>query len=92
MIGWPFKRRDRYFYLYSSVLQNQSVLHVQDSLEAGVFLAPNLLSDDGTVALTNSAFCEDGVTFAYGFSTSGFDWNKTTHTSHPCPFTVRSPS
>jgi prolyl oligopeptidase len=76
--GTPFKEGDRYFFFKNDGLQNQSVLYKQSSLdgEPEVLLDPNVLSDDGTVALSGLAFTDDGSMMAYGTATSGSDWRE----------------
>lgn len=42
--------------------------------EPSVLLDPNKLSKDGTVALSDFDFSEDGNLMAYSLSSSGADW------------------
>ena len=74
----PFKEGDRYFYFQNSGLQNQSILYVQDRRNAPprVLLDPNVLSADGTIALSNVSASADGRYLAYSLSTSGSDWQE----------------
>ena len=74
----PFKEGGRYFYFQNTGLQNQSVLYVQDgrNAPARVLLDPNVLSTDGTVALSGQAPSNDGHYLAYSLSTSGSDWQE----------------
>src|SRR6266704_2672556 len=76
--GAPFHKAGRYFFFKNDGLQNQSVLYKQASLTAGpeTLLDPNLLSEDGTVAVSTLAVSEDGRLLAYGTSASGSDWEE----------------
>jgi prolyl oligopeptidase len=72
----PFREGGRYFYYKNDGLQDQYVLYVADALdgEPRVFLDPNALSTDGTVALSGIAFTDDGSLMAYSLSSGGSDW------------------
>lgn len=76
--GAPFKAGGRYFHYYNTGLQNQSVLMVQENLDAAprVLLDPNTLSTDGTVALSALSLSDDGKQLAYGISRGGSDWQE----------------
>lgn len=77
-IGAPFKRHGRYYIYRNNGLQNQSVLYTMDRIggEQRVFLDPNKLSDDGTVALNGIYFSHNGKYVAYSISRSGSDWQE----------------
>lgn len=76
--GMPSKRDGMYYFYGNDGLQNQSVLYRTKDLnaEAEVFLDPNTLSEDGTVALTGVSFSNDGKYAAYTISRSGSDWTE----------------
>lgn len=77
--GVPSKEKDGYYYFFKNDgLQNQSVLYRTKDLNSTpeVFLDPNHLSDDGTVALSGVAFSHDGKYAAYRIARNGSDWNE----------------
>ena len=73
----PSKHGDWYYLSRNSGLQNQSVIYRKRNLtdtEEEVFLDPNTLSEDGTVALNTATFSKDGKLFAYSLASAGSDW------------------
>ncbi|MCD8072512.1 MAG: S9 family peptidase, partial [Alistipes sp.] len=75
--GLPTKHGDWFYFFYNDGLQNQSVLYRSKTAggeDAQVFIDPNTLSPDGTVALGSTTFSEDGKNVAYSVSTAGSDW------------------
>jgi len=74
----PFRGGKNYFFFKNNGLQNQSVLYIQKGLDGKpeLFLDPNKLKSDGTVALRSYAISKDGKYFAYGTASGGSDWNE----------------
>ena len=78
-VGAPSHKKNGKWYFYKNDgLQNQSVLYEMDELggEPSVFLDPNTLSEDGTVALKGTYFSHDCKYMAYVISRSGSDWEE----------------
>ena len=74
----PRKRNGKWYFYKNDGLQNQYVMYVMDRLgdQPRVFLDPNTLSQDGTVALNGVYFSNNGRWAAYSISRSGSDWRE----------------
>lgn len=78
--GLPWRGNDGLFYYFrNDGLRPQAVLYrAKDGkgTDEEVFLDPNALSEDGTVALTGVFQSKDGSKTAYTISRSGSDWTE----------------
>ena len=74
----PYKEGGKYFFSKNDGLQNQSVIYMQESLDAEprVVLDPNKFSEDGTVSLGGLSFTNDAKLMAYAKAASGSDWRE----------------
>ena len=72
----PMRRGDWFFFTRNDGLQHQPTLYrraVGDGTPE-VVLDPNLMADDGTVALMTLSFTHDGRYLAYTLAEAGSDW------------------
>lgn len=76
--GVPFKEKDRYFFSKNSGLQNQNVLYTARNFaeKPATLFDPNLLTKDGTIALSEVEVTDDAKLMAYGLATAGSDWQQ----------------
>ena len=74
--GLPAWRGGRWFYTKNSGLQRQNVWYARRTLDGPetLILDPNVLSPDGSIALSGFAPSPDGKLLAYGQSEGGSDW------------------
>lgn len=73
----PQKEGDYYYYHKNDGLQNQPVFYRSSTWELtdeSVVIDPNTHSEEGTAALTNVTFSQDGSLMAYAVSYNGSDW------------------
>lgn len=75
--GSPTKHGHYYYYFKNNGLQNQSVLYRSKTVvgKSTVVLDPNKWSKNGTVALSETSFSNDGKYLAYSVTKSGSDWH-----------------
>ena len=77
-ISAPSKRYGKWYFSKNNGLQNQRVIYEMDEIGGTprVFLDPNTLSTDGTVALKGIYHSHNGRWAAYSISRSGSDWEE----------------
>ena len=77
-ISAPVRHNGKWYFSKREGLKNQAVIYQADELggEARVFLDPNTLSNDGTVALNGIYHSHNGRWAAYSISRSGSDWQE----------------
>ncbi|WP_233254244.1 prolyl oligopeptidase family serine peptidase [Salipaludibacillus keqinensis] len=72
----PVKVKDTLYYQKNDGLQNQASLYMKRGAVNKVILDPNSLSEDGTVALIQTAVSKQGRYLAYSTSEHGSDWQQ----------------
>ena len=73
----PFRAGAYHYFRRNSGLQNQDVYYrIGEEGEEELFLDPNSLSEDGTIALSSLEFSPDGSRAAYQLSEGGADWRS----------------
>ncbi len=74
----PFRAGDYYFFYKNDGLQNQPVIYYQKGLdgEAEIFIDPNEISEQGTVAISLLSFSADNKYVAYSKAEAGLDWQE----------------
>ena len=74
----PFKVGEFYIYRKNDGLQNQSVIYIRKGIkgEEKVFLDPNKLSDNGTVAVNLTGFSKNRKYIGYALSSARSDWQE----------------
>lgn len=76
--GSPRRVGDWYFISKNDGLQNQAVIYYKDGRDGDeqVFIDPNALSEEGTVAISLSGASADNKYMAYTRSDAGSDWQS----------------
>ncbi len=76
--GSPFKKGEYYYFYKNDGLQNQAVLYRQKGLDAKpeVFIDPNIMSKDGTAAISTPSFSKNKKYAVYLEAQAGSDWQE----------------